>query len=217
MNTGPQGWHSRTGEFEGLPELGRVRVATPLPSTVLWRWRYEVGAVGSILLIWWSCAVATGGLVALTLMSASLALVAAVGPIRRSVLAAAWGVITPHRVRLACAEAGVVSPRGKLPAVMLTRRESYGERVYLWCPSGLGANDVSAARRAIAVVCWATEVRVLESTGQYPPLVVLEVDRQPVRVVGGRRVLEQTSGPSLRNRYDRHAGRPSTTPGAPTW
>jgi hypothetical protein len=217
MSTGPQGWHSGAGEFEGLPELGRVRVATPLPSTILWRWRYEIGAAASVSLIWWSCAVEAGGLAALTLITALLALVAAVKPLRRLVFAAAWSVITPHRVRLACAEAGVVSPRGKLPAVLFTRRESYGERVYLWCPSGLCANDVSAARRAIAVICWATEVRVLESTGQYPPLVVLEVDRQPARVASERRALEHRSGPALRNRYDRHAGRPSTTPGAPIW
>lgn len=211
MITGPQGWR----EVEELP--ARTRVAVPMPPTVVWRWRYELGSTASVGLIWWSCALVAGDLLALTFMTASLALVAAVGPFRRSALAMAWGVITPHRVRLACAEAGVVSPRGKLPAVVLTRRAPHGERVYLWCPSGVDALDVAAARGAIAVICWATEVRVLAGSGQYPSLVVLDVIRQPERSAVERPAVEHRSGPPLRYRFDRHAGRPSTTPGSPNW
>lgn len=210
MITGPQGWR----EVEGLP--ARARVAVPMPPTLVWRWRYELGTTASVGLVWWSCTLVADGLLALTLVTASLALVAAVGPARRSALALAWGVITPHRVRLACAETGVVSPRGKLPAVVLTRRTPHGERVFLWCPSGLGALDLAAARRAIAVMCWAVEVRVQASTGQYPALVVLDVIRQPERSAVERPATEHRSGPSLRNRFDRHAARPSTTPGAPS-
>ncbi|MFB9319619.1 hypothetical protein [Cryptosporangium minutisporangium] len=180
----------------------RPVVARPLPTTVLWRWRYEGAAVAAVPLMWWASARAFGGLTGLSVVTALLAVVALVPPLRRWAFAEVWTVITPHRIRVACAEAGVVSPRGKLPAVLFTCRKPYGERVYLWCPDGIGAGDVAAARPAIASACWARDVDFFETSGQYPHLVVVEVVRQPVAVALG----DDRTVSALWARFARHGG-----------
>jgi hypothetical protein len=127
--------------------------------------------------------------------------IVAVPPLRRWALAVLWTVVTPHRIRVACAEAGVVSPRGRLPAVLFTLRKPYGERVYLWCPDGMGPTDVAAARPAIAAACWVNDVQFYETGGQYPHLVAVDVVRLPVE--DDRR----PEIPALRRRFARHQGR----------
>jgi hypothetical protein len=52
----------------------------------------------------------------------------------------------------------------------------YGERVRLWCPAGITAADLIAAREILAAACWATEVRVSPGI-RYAHLVTLEIIR----------------------------------------
>ncbi|TQS41847.1 hypothetical protein [Cryptosporangium phraense] len=207
MNTGPQNWHEelrpptpvlRRGAFAGRPV--RPAVARPLPTTVLWRWRYEAALLGGAPLFWWGSVHAVGGLVGLSFVTALLAFVALVPPLRRWAFAVLWTIVTPHRIRVACAQAGLVSHTGKLPAVLVTCRKAYGERVYLWCPDGVSAGDVAAARSVFMGACWARDVRVFESSGQYPRVVAMEVVRQ--------RTAEPTPQvPALWARFERHSGR----------
>jgi hypothetical protein len=211
MSMGPLGWHD---EDEGLPEPARV--VRPLPATLLWRWRNEGAALTAVALVWWSCAVVAGPLVAFTVMTGLLAVLSGVRPVRRWIVGWTWGVMTPHRIRLACAEAGVVSPRGKLPAVVFTRRTPYGERVYLWCPPGLDPVDVAAARPAIAALCWASQVTVL-ATPQFPAVAVLEVVRELREPLSPTRSAPHRSAPALRRRLGRHTRRPSPAPGGIVW
>jgi hypothetical protein len=202
---GPAELYPRTGLLRrgGAPSrLARPTVARPMPTTVLWRWRYEVGVLAGAPLLWWSCVRVVGGLTGLSVVTGLLAVVALLPPLRRWAFAVLWGVITPHRIRVGCAEAGVVSPRGKLPAVVFTRRKPYGERVYLWCPEGMSPIDVAAARPALAAACWAREVNFYETAGQYPPLVVVEVVRQPAAV--GENDIRPV--PSLWARFELHGG-----------
>jgi hypothetical protein len=197
----------------GWPAAGPPRASTPSPPTVLWRWRYEIAMASIVPLILWSSAKAAGGLATLAGAAALLALIGLVGPLRRWLVAVAWSLITPHRVLVACAEAGVVSADGKLPRVLFTRRASYGERVYLCCPSGLCPEDVGAARTAIAAVCWAAEVRVFKTDGQLPSLVALEVVRRPApSSAPGPLPAEHRAGPSLTGRLVLHSGRSSAAP-----
>ncbi|SHN05887.1 hypothetical protein [Cryptosporangium aurantiacum] len=214
MNTGPQGWH-QGGADELRPPTGVLRrgaapdwparpvVARPLPTTVLWRWRYELAALLGAPLLWWASVQTFGGLTGLSIVTGVLAVVALVPPLRRWAFAVLWTVVTPHRIRVACAEAGVVSSRGKLPAVLFTRRKSYGERVYLWCPDGVGSTDVAAARPAIAAACWAHEVHFYETNGQYPHLVAVEVVRHRAEVTEA----EDGTLSALWARFARHGGR----------
>ena len=227
MNTGPQGWHRGGAEerrskavdppAELRPPTGVLRpnapdgswawpvrpaVARPLPTTVAWRWRYEALLLVGAPLLWWRCVEAVGGLTVLSVVTALIAMIALVPHLRRWIFAVLWTVVTPHRIRVGCAEAGVVSPRGKLPTVAFTLRKPYGERVYVWCPEGLGPVDVAAARPAIAAACWARDVQFFETGGQYPHLVAVDVVRYPGAVSADERAML-----ALRARFTRHGGR----------
>jgi hypothetical protein len=72
----------------------------------------------------------------------------------------AWQVITPHRLRAGFGQARLWNNRGRLPAITRTTRTSFGERVRVWCPAGLSAEDLRAARAVLRAACWAADVRV---------------------------------------------------------
>jgi hypothetical protein len=115
---------------------------------------------------------------------------------RRSVgqllVAWAWCVITPHRVRAGCAGAWIHSRGGRLPAVLVTRRQPFGERVYLWCRAGTCKQDFEAARELLAAACWAQEIRA-SSHPRNAQLVILDVIRDATKVPGGPTASQRTA------------------------
>ena len=138
-----------------------VPTARPNPVLALWRWRYElaIAAAITLLLAWLTTTVGADATVAIS--SVVTALLFGWPPARRRILARAWCVITPHRFRLACAQARVHTRRGRLPAVVWCAHKSYGEQLLVWCPAGITAVDLLAARLVIAGACFATDVQVL--------------------------------------------------------
>jgi hypothetical protein len=100
-------------------------------------------------------------------------------PARARIIARVRCVITPHRVRKGCASAWVQARGGNLPIVMSRTPADYGERVRLWLPAGLTADDLFVAREVLAVACWAAEVRVLRHPG-HAHRVTLQVIRAPI-------------------------------------
>ena len=74
-------------------------------------------------------------------------------PARRLLLARAWCIITPHRVRVGCAQASIHSRRGKIPIVLLTTRQPFGERVRLRCRAGTSAIDFTSAQPLLSPSC----------------------------------------------------------------
>lgn len=151
----------------------------PGPVEFGWHWRWELGIL-----------VATGtfsGLIAANFGLIALAAIAGAGlaalgtllcwpPVRGRIFAWARCVITPHRVRAGCAHAWVQSRTGKLPFVLYTVPTEFGERVQLWCPAGITAGDLFAARHVLAAACWAAEVRVIASL-RHAHIVTLEIIR----------------------------------------
>jgi hypothetical protein len=151
----------------------------PGPVEFCWHWRWETGIL-----------VATGALSGLIAANFGLiALAAATGaglaalstllcwpPARARMFALARCVITPHRVRAGCAGAWVQSRSGKLPFVLYAVPNEFGERVQLWCPAGITAGDLFAARHVLAAACWAAEVRVVASF-RHAHIVTLEIIR----------------------------------------
>lgn len=97
-------------------------------------------------------------------------------PSRARIIARAWCVITPHRVLTGCVNAWVQTRSGRLPVVWSVAPADFGERVRLWCPAGITAADLNAARQVLAAACWATEVRVIPGT-RHSHLVTLEIIR----------------------------------------
>jgi hypothetical protein len=151
----------------------------PGPVEFCWHWRWELGVL---------VATATfSGLIAADFGFIALAVAAGAGlavlgtllcwpPARARLLAWARCVITPHRVRAGCAGAWVQSRSGRLPFVLYTVPTGFGERVQLWCPAGITAGDLFAARHVLAAACWAAEVRVIASF-RHAHLVTLEIIR----------------------------------------
>jgi hypothetical protein len=157
-------------------EFGLGTVARANPIVAAWRWRYELLATAGLAAIWMALGPATVAAVTVGL-AVALAATAAVPAGRRYLVGRAWCVVTPHRVRVGCAQAWIHSRSGKIPAVLFTMRQPFGERVYLWCRAGTSAADLATARELLAAACWADDVRVARSP-RHAHLVTLDVIRR---------------------------------------
>jgi hypothetical protein len=176
------GHTARRREVRTLSDLDRAlnRRRRPLPTTVLWRWRYELAAVGVLTAAGIGAVNLVGAPAAALVCVLLLLLVAAVvvlPSVRRVLAARVWCVVTPHRVRTGCAQAGVFSRSGRLPAVLLTRPTKAGERVVLWCPAGTSVDDFVTASGLLRAACWAQDVQAARHP-KYGHIVTLDVRRR---------------------------------------
>lgn len=184
-------------------------VARPNPLVLAWRWRYELGiGIGMPAALYaltgWPGLLATlGALAALTGVTLSWT------PARKYLIARAWCIITPHRVRAGCVQAWIHSRYGKLPIVLFTTRQPFGERVYLWCRAGTSSADFASALPVLVAACWAADIRI-NGHERYAQLVALDVirhlppedhqedirpDRRAGFVPAARTAPDDTSGP----------------------
>ena len=97
---------------------------------------------------------------------------------RQFVLNRAWCIITAHRVRVGCAEAMIYSSRGKIPIILWTAHQPFGERILLWCRAGTSIGDFVTSRAMLTSACWAQDIAVLPDL-RHPHLVTLDVIRRP--------------------------------------
>lgn len=154
--------------------MGTVARANALVAA--WRWRHELAAAAGLAAVW--TLLGTTAAAALTAgLAAMLGLAACTARGRRFLVARWWCIVTPHRVRTGCAQAWIHSRYGKIPIVLLTRRQPYGERVYLWCRAGTSAADFRSARNALAAACWAKDVQV-HRHARYAHVIALDVIRR---------------------------------------
>jgi len=152
-------------------------VAKPNPIVIAWRWRYELG-LATVLIAAFGLVSSVGFWWGFIMTAGLTCLIVAWPPARRQVMARAWCVITPHRVRTGCAQAWIHSREGKIPVVLYTTAEPFGERVYLWCRAGVCSEDLIAAGPLLAAACWANEVHV-DRHERFAHLLVLDVIRRP--------------------------------------
>jgi len=141
-----------------------------------WRWRYELLLAAALAAEWIALGWAAAAAVTAGLAAALIGVAAGWPRGRRFLIARAWCIVTPHRVRVGCAQAWIHSRAGKIPAVLYTRCEPFGERVLLWCRAGTSADDLLSARGLLATACWADDVQVTRDP-RYAHLVVLDVVR----------------------------------------
>lgn len=148
-------------------------VKRPNPAVIAWRWRYELALAGS-----------TFGIIqvygAIWLVAVFVAVTVAFGlwpPGRRLLIMRAWCVMTPHRLRTGCANSWIHSRYGRLPIILLTTAQPFGERVLLWCVAGITAEDLVAAREALIAACWAADIQVMRSD-RHRQLVIMDVIRR---------------------------------------
>ena len=154
----------------------------PGPIDSAWHWRWEIAAAVTLAVAATMIAISSGltGLaVAAGAGLAALCTMMCWPPARARIIARMRCVITPHRIRKGCASAWVQTRGGNLPIVMSCMPADYGERVGLWLPAGLTADDLVLAREVLAVACWAAEVRVLRNAG-HAHRVTLQVIRHPL-------------------------------------
>ena len=154
----------------------------PGPLDIAWHWRWELGAVAVLAGLTTMIAISSGPTGLIVAAGAGLAVLGTMmcwPPARARLIARVWCVITPHRVRKGCASAWVQTRRGSLPIVMSCTPADYGERVRLWLPTGLTADDLFIAHEVLAVACWAAEVRVLRDE-RHAHRVTLEVIRRSI-------------------------------------
>jgi hypothetical protein len=150
-------------------------VARPNVLVLLWRWRWELALflclpTGLTVLI-----TRLGWMWGLTIIG--ITAVAFEWPEARQWLVKhVRCIVTAHRVRTGCAQAWIQSRSGKLPIILLTRPQPYGERVYIWCRAGICLEDFEAASDILRSACWAIGTSVTSST-RYSHIVILEVIR----------------------------------------
>lgn len=177
-------------------------VAPANPFVFAWRWRYELIlgiALPAALIVLGGIPVMLGTLAAM----AALAGAALLWPTaRRYLLARLWCVITPHRVRVGCAQAWIHSRRGKIPIVLLTTRQPFGERVHLWCRAGTSAMDFTTALPLLIAACWARDIRV-NANQRFAQLITLDVIRH---------LPPSQSGDTELGQRTRHVPAPRTPP-----
>jgi hypothetical protein len=152
-------------------------VARANPIVAAWRWRYEIAAAAGLAAAWIGLGTVAGAAITVGLVTALISTAVHWPRGRRFLTAHAWRIVTPHRVRAGCAQAWIHSRDGKIPAVLLTTRQPFGERVYLWCRAGTSVEDLASARGLLAAACWADDIQVARSP-RYAHLVTLDVIRR---------------------------------------
>ena len=141
-----------------------------------WWWRYEIGLALGLGIGMYVLASAVGAGPAV-LGLALTALVLGTWPASHQVLAAAaWRIITPHRLRAGFVHARIHSRTGRLPTIVRTTQQPFGERVLVWCPAGTSVADFRSARRILTAACWAAHITVT-GDDQHAQLVTIDVIR----------------------------------------
>lgn len=143
---------------------------------LLWRWRWElmlgVGLPGEVAVLviglGWAWALAVVGTVIVTFTTWPAA--------QLWLLDHARCIITAHRIRTGCAQAWIQTRYGRLPIILLTTPEPFGERVHIWCSAGITREDFEEADGILRSACWASDVRVTSSS-RYSHIVILDVIR----------------------------------------
>ena len=110
-----------------------VPVAAPNPIVAAWRWRYEIALVTGLSAVL-AAAIISFGVVPTIVAATVITLTTLFWPTARQfAVDRAWCIITPHRVRVGCAQGLIYSSRGKIPVILRTSHQAFGERVLLWC------------------------------------------------------------------------------------
>lgn len=153
-------------------------VIRPWPSTVMWRWRYELIVAALSFLLCYVGSRSLGWLRLVIVLVLVGLFIGVAAPVRRAATARIWCIATPHRVRTAMARSWVHDRRGRLPAVVWTSRTPQGEQVLLWCPVGVTSQHVAAAAEVIRSACLAASVEITVNP-RYAPLVIVHIVRRP--------------------------------------
>ena len=170
-------WHRDTRMTTDL-RRALVTVAPPNPVVVAWRWRYEIALLAALAAGLTIAIISIGSWPTIGALTVTTVTVLCWPLARQLVVNRAWCVVTAHRVRVGCAEAMIYSSRGKIPIILWTSHQPFGERVLLWCRAGTSVDDFVTTRAILISACWAQDIAVLPDV-HHPHLVTLDVIRRP--------------------------------------
>jgi hypothetical protein len=157
-------WHPIIALFAGLiagVAAGFVVAVFILAWPVLraiWWWSAEIILAAGLVAGWTELAGHTTLPVRIGAVALIVGVPAAIGPLRRLVIAIAWCVIVRHRLRTCFAEFIITNRTGSLPLIMWARPTPAGVRAWLWLRPGLSLGDVQDRLDLIAVACWSASV-----------------------------------------------------------
>jgi hypothetical protein len=147
---------------------------------VFWHWILEIGFGLGLVYGWTWLMQATPLWASLLVVALLVGVPAAIGPVRRRIIALGWCVIVRHRLRL-CFSAFIATNRhGSIPLILVARPTPAGERVWVWLRPGLSLRDLEQDGQVqkLAVACWANEVRVIRASRKYAALVRVDISRR---------------------------------------
>ena len=137
---------------------------------LIWWWTPEILLALAVVYGWTALASHTHLVVRLVVVAVVIGVPAAVGPIRRRIVAWAWCLIVRHRLRVCFAEFIIANQSGTLPLILWAHPTPVGERVWIYLRPGLSHTDLEARHDKLAVACHANTViaeRASESTAAY--------------------------------------------------
>ena len=187
-------WHRDTRMTTDL-RRALITVARPTLLVAVWRWRYELALPTGLAIILTVGISSLGVLPTIAVVTVITLAVLLWPPARQFVLDRAWCVTTAHRVRVGCGEAMIYSSRGKIPIILWTAHQPFGERVLLWCRAGTSIDDFVTNRAILTSACWAQDVAILPDL-RHPHLVTLDVIRRPPYNVASGPKGSRTTDPS---------------------
>jgi hypothetical protein len=153
----------------------RAVVATPFtagwrfrPNLVVaaWRWRYEIALMSGLTAGLASAISSFGAAPTIIAMIIGALTILCWPPARRFAIDRAWCIVTPHRVRVGCVEGLIYSSQGKIPIILWTSHQAFGERVLLYCRAGTTVDDFVSARTVLAAACWAQDLAIFVDVRQ---------------------------------------------------
>ncbi|WP_173074962.1 hypothetical protein [Phytohabitans rumicis] len=147
---------------------------------VIWWWTTEISLAIGVVYGWVALATHTSLVVRLAVVAVLLGVPAAVGPIRRRIVAVAWCVIVRHRLRVCFAQFIIANRSGSLPLILWARPTPVGERVWIYLRPGLSAKDLEARLDKMAVACWASTVTVERASTTNAAYLRVDIKRRQV-------------------------------------
>jgi hypothetical protein len=159
-------------------DLAAILVPEPRTSlpVLIWRWRYELALLAGVAAVLTALIWALGiewGIIAASVLTGLCS-----PPWPRPIAARVWCVITAHRLRCGFIQARIQTRRGRIPIIRSATPAPFGERVRIWCPAGISAEAIVAARDILRAACWAADVRVTRDHEQ-SQRVTVDVIRNP--------------------------------------
>ncbi len=170
-----------------VPELARHLAPVKRSNPVLWlyHWRYEFLAVTLLPYALVNLVAWLGPIWSVVALVAAFNWVFYWRAARRHVRGRLRAIVVQHRLRSAFAGARICTVDGRRPAILWTRPADGDIVVSLFCPAGIGFEQIHSRRDVLANACFAAEVYV-DRHPKYGALVTLTICTTAFRREPGR-------------------------------